>query len=733
MKKLFSILFLTVIVSAVLACTASAGLFGGKCGDSITWSLETTTGEFQLLGSGEMYDYTIANNATADTPWYAYRDYIKTVYISDGVTRLGNSSFYDCDGITEIEIPSDVTHIGSSCFKNCAYIESLIIPDTVKDIEKEAFLGCIRLSTLELGGGLSEIKNKVFAHCSGLTDLYIPKNIKDVSYGAFLGCTSITMVTLSEGVESIGDSAFSSCTSLSDVYLPWSLKSISNGAFSSCSSLCSILIPKSVTSIGVGAFKLCADGFGFFGFYGTFAESFAETYGIPFWAEQTQIYEGPCGIDLTWRFDDSTGELLIFGNGDMYDFGDSLSPWYEYRTQIRSYSLEGDITRIGDYAFQNCYQIDTIVIPEDIASIGRDAFYGTEFFNNSNHWDIAGGAARGELYIDGCLIDVNELGGDYDVREGTRLIADYAFVDTSPIVVNLPDSLEGIGRYAFASLPIIEIIIPESVNYIGEGAFSNCTSLTDVNIPANVDYISAYLFEDCSMLDSFELPSHITWIGDRAFNGSSIADQSIYNTITYVGFGAFDQCYNIDNMYVYNDKIDLGPYALGTALATVIHGREGSNAQKYTELNGMEFQLLSESCTHQYRTVELTEASCTEDGETLYFCLKCDDSYGEVISALGHSDTILSSKLPTCTTPGVTVNGCTICGTEEIVETPALGHSFGEWKTDTEPQVGVAGSRSRVCSTCGETETEAIEPLSPSEIAGTCGDSLKWLLNKLNN
>ena len=64
-----------------------------------------------------------------------------------------------------------------------------------------------------------------------------------------------------------------------------------------------------------------------------------------------------------------------------------------------------------------------------------------------------------------------------------------------------------------------------------------------------------------------------------------------------------------------------------------------------------------------------------------------------------------------------------ISGCGEEPTPPAHTHSFGEWMVTEEPTYEKQGSRSRVCSGCDETETEAIPCLTASYyITVTDGD-----------
>lgn len=63
---------------------------------------------------------------------------------------------------------------------------------------------------------------------------------------------------------------------------------------------------------------------------------------------------------------------------------------------------------------------------------------------------------------------------------------------------------------------------------------------------------------------------------------------------------------------------------------------------------------------------------------------------------------------PTCTKDGYTLYECS-CGETKIDDyIPKKGHTFGEWKTVTEPTQTSVGLRERVCTVCNEKETEEI-------------------------
>ena len=89
-----------------------------------------------------------------------------------------------------------------------------------------------------------------------------------------------------------------------------------------------------------------------------------------------------------------------------------------------------------------------------------------------------------------------ELDGSYSIKEGTKIICDWAFSDRSSLSgLVIPDSITLIGEGAFMNCYSLKsLIIPDSVTSIGDRAFWGCRSLKSLVIPASVVNIKADLF-----------------------------------------------------------------------------------------------------------------------------------------------------------------------------------------------------------------------------------------------
>ena len=184
----------------------------GTCGDHLTWTL-TEDGTLTISGTGAMIDF---NQGT--TPWYNYRDDIKTVVIRSGVTTLGRNAFYACNKMTTASLPTGMTSIGDAAFRSCSALVSVSIPKSLTFIDKYAFSDCSSLTSVAIPEGVTSIGKKAFQNCASLTSVTIPEGVTSLGEEAFSSCFAITYVVIPKSMTDIGISAFAFCKSLTDVY-----------------------------------------------------------------------------------------------------------------------------------------------------------------------------------------------------------------------------------------------------------------------------------------------------------------------------------------------------------------------------------------------------------------------------------------------------------------------------------------------------------------------------------
>ena len=81
------------------------------------------------------------------------------------------------------------------------------------------------------------------------------------------------------------------------------------------------------------------------------------------------IIGGPCGSNLTWRFNGDT--LTISGEGEMMFNGTTnyKAPWDSFRADIRCLVIEPGVTTIRYGAFKDCTALDTVYLSDKLFQI----------------------------------------------------------------------------------------------------------------------------------------------------------------------------------------------------------------------------------------------------------------------------------------------------------------------------------------------------------------------------
>lgn len=69
----------------------------GVCGDDLTWNYNETTKTLTISGSGEMYSYE-----NTVTPWEPFESKITTIYFERGISSIGDYSFSNCSSLTDV-------------------------------------------------------------------------------------------------------------------------------------------------------------------------------------------------------------------------------------------------------------------------------------------------------------------------------------------------------------------------------------------------------------------------------------------------------------------------------------------------------------------------------------------------------------------------------------------------------------------------------------------------------
>ncbi len=478
----------------------------GNCGTNghesdVTWSYNSSSKTLTISGTGAM----------GSGPWSSnYRTTVQKVVINEGVTTIVRQAFYNCDALTEVNIPSTMTTIGEeafySCdnlatlnfnggtiigkeaFKFCRNLVSVTIPNSVSTIDENAFLSCIKLETINIGSGLTSIAPNAFGDCQKVSTIKVDENntafkIVDNVLFSYDGKTLVlyprlpaaTAYTIPDGVTTIRDYAFEDCDNLTSVTIPSSVETIEYGAFAGCSNLTSVTIPASVTSIGRNVF-----------------------YNTP-WLSQQSYEDGVLYVNnMALASKDVSGAVTI---------------------------KSGTIT-IADGCFYNCDNLTSVTIPASVMNIGEGAFYDCDVLTNVT-------------FEDGSQLT--------SIRDNTFYSCDKLES------ISIPAGVTSFGKEAFYECQKLEsITIPAGVTSIGADAFKECTSIMDVYCyadPANLTWddgnyddfndngYTVCHVENAAAWSSFEANVRVTFAGGYCGNTASNDGKNLRWDISIDGNG----------------------------------------------------------------------------------------------------------------------------------------------------------------------------------------------------
>ncbi len=218
-------------------------------------------------------------------------DRIKTFKMPNTVKSIGESAFWDCEGLERIELSENIEEIGANAFNSCEILTKIKLPDALKTLGFGSFSDCVNLREVSFGEKLERIEADAFSGCGGLTRITLPASLEKIGGSAFSDCYSLRELTIQGNTSSIGSYAFYGCKSLAQVSLSPKLETIKSAAFASCRKLKTVLIPKSVTKIGGKAFGYYTNencdfikekNFTIKGCKGTAAEEYAKKNGFKF-------------------------------------------------------------------------------------------------------------------------------------------------------------------------------------------------------------------------------------------------------------------------------------------------------------------------------------------------------------------------------------------------------------------------------------------------------------------
>ena len=464
------------------------GAFGYSSLPSITIPDSVTRIDgYAFYYCSKLTDVAISENSKLESLGeYAFKADTKmtSLYIPDGVTKIGTAIFKDVSGVTlsvaensyaqayaekygiaytARPVPAAIIASGS-CGDNAAW--ELDNEGTLKITGSgpmadngtnhspwEAYKHQIR--QVIIGKDITAIGRFNFFWCSRIESVSFEagSQLERIGWGAF-GYSSLKTIAIPDSVTRIDGYAFYYCSKLSDVTIGENSRLASMGeyVFKADTSLHSLYIPDSTVQIGANIFLDAVANVTLSVGENSYAQAYAEKFGIAYVARPVPVRivaSGSCGENALWELD-SEGTLKISGSGPMADNETNHAPWEACKQQIKQVVIGKDITYIGKFNFFWCSKLETVTFEADskLERIGWGAF-------------------------------------------------GYSSLET----ITIPDSvtrLDGYGFYYCAKLTDVEISEKSSLTSMGEYVFKADTRMSSLYIPDGVTAMGKNIFLDAA-------------------------------------------------------------------------------------------------------------------------------------------------------------------------------------------------------------------------------------------
>ncbi len=485
--------------------------------------------------------------------------------------------------ITSITIGEDVTSIGLRAFENCTALTTVIFnaDSCATDVTSDSycpFYGCTKIDSVSFGENVTAIPEYLFYanHSSKFTNLKtitIPASVKSIGKYAFYYCSSVTSLTIGSGVETIGDDAFYYLSSIDSIAIPNSVRTIGSEAFGYCSAAKSVTIGTGLESIGAKAFYDCT-GLTTVTFNAVNCSESLATSGknCPFYL-CTNIETVTFGDDVT-----IIPAALFEGDGSGYKFTTIVIPdnvktignsAFLSCSTITSLTIGSGVETIGSSAFQSCSGITTLTIPESVTEISSSAFRSctgiTELSISKNVSHLGTYAFQGCSSLESLNYDAAECTADHN-QGGWTGAQDAPFYNLGNLeTVTIGENVESMSDNLFRNCTGLDTLNFNAAccPTLGNYTFGNCNNLETVNFGDKVTIVPAgFMYGGNSnpnlkkgYLKSITIPDNVQAIGNNAFAyQDSLKHVTMGAELDSIASYAFHYCTSLEEV-VLPDKV----------------------------------------------------------------------------------------------------------------------------------------------------------------------------------
>ena len=405
-----------------------------------------------------------------DTDEYAGEVFIPSTVVNDGVTyrvtRIGNRAFYNCDDMTLVDIPEGITTIGENAFAYSSNLQNVELPNSLVSIERYGFYGCTAFTTFHVPRNLAKFGDRALIGCSkikffscsamsqhfkavdgvlyskDMTELYyyplasgettfdVPSPVTRIHEYCFCGCQTLTQVNFPETLRWIDMNIFRDCKGIETAYIPDGVTHMGVTVFGGCSNLTSVHLPAGLDSLQNSTFMQC--------------EKLTEVV-IP----RNVKFIG------TFVFYQSGVRTVTFEEGSCLETIDRDA--FDECYYLKSLDMPNTVKTIGNQAFYRCDSLKSIHMSEGLTSLGLSAFC---YCPSLTEGYIPGGVTSVHNAFSRCTGLKRLQIGSKDSAPGVTLIKNCGIVDCENIeYLELGANVDSLEHLALVDLVNLKVLI----------------------------------------------------------------------------------------------------------------------------------------------------------------------------------------------------------------------------------------------------------------------------------
>ncbi|MBE6660086.1 MAG: hypothetical protein E7605_01600 [Ruminococcaceae bacterium] len=521
----------------------------------------------------EMIDMEMTMSNPNPWPWYTYMPAIQNVYITKGISNIGQLVLAQLPALKSVTIGDHVKTIETNAFNGAKSLKTTItLPEATTTVEANAFLGCpgpIIVTTphtkSEVGATFSKTGNigvtYQFANDSGnggntpsgptsaVSGLLPGGTIKwtfipgagmllvepavantTVSMPHFASSSDapwdaydddITLIFVQAGITEIGKYNFADLPNATNVSFPEGLVRIDEHAFENNGSIASLKFPSTIAKVYQYAFDNCN------GLISAVAPTFMVVdrignerlynllYGTgttPPNPPVTHPTSGTCGFSANWEYNPVTKTLTISGSGPAESYASaSEAPWSPYMDQIETLIVTETISILGSNSLNGATSLKNVTLPSTLMGIGENAF--------NNCPSIA------DAYVD-------QEEGNLMINLGNTDLTDHLRYKTS---ASAPTSGTCGAGVNWEYNPVTKILIIS-----GQGPMTDYAS-------GNATPWASYM----TQIETVIVSDGVTSVGTNALNGATaLQTVTMPASLAEIKLNAFSDCTKISYAYV---------------------------------------------------------------------------------------------------------------------------------------------------------------------------------------